>query len=46
MKISGASSQGGVEANASILGLGGFFLLQGGFFFSPGGCVYSVKVRL
>ena len=41
---SGASSHGGMEANASIFGLGGFFLglgmwkfHSGGFFHDPGG---------
>ena len=47
--VTGASSQGGVEANASILGLGGFFFILGGIFFSLGGmCVQceSKTVRL
>ena len=42
---SGASSHGGMEANASIFGLGGIFFrlgdvkisLRGGFFHDPGG---------
>ena len=32
----GRPARGGVGANASILGLGGFFFILGGIFFSPG----------